>query len=351
MSVVNSALVLTVRYFLNSPPNRSGWVYGLYDFEVIDQLMICLPLLLAMVAPQVGTLDGYVFRAADGGPPRRPPTVELIEQGRTKYRKTTETDGNFVFNNVRSGDYTIRARFSDFVVAEEAVTVTSGGKNFAAVMLPKRRAKARTFRTVTADQLATQSDRDLQKKLRQAAGLASKGDLAGAARLYEQAAAESGTQPDVWDTLALLYFQMGRKDEAFSAFGKAMEQDPESLLPYTHLGTIYLDERKYKELLVVAKRALAIDSKWMTAYAFLGEAQAHAGELEAAQRSAEIASELTRGRAPGPYLLLAKVCWTRKDCAGARRHMERYLELKTSARELPEVLKSLELLRACGPVH
>jgi hypothetical protein len=30
--------------------------------------------------------------------------------------------------------------------------------------------------------------------------------------------------------------------------------------------------------------------------------------------------------------------------------MERYLQLKTSSRELPEVLKSLEMLRECGPV-
>ena len=44
--------------------------------------MICLLLSLAMVASQVGTLEGYVFRETDGGPPRRPLTVELIEQGR-----------------------------------------------------------------------------------------------------------------------------------------------------------------------------------------------------------------------------------------------------------------------------
>lgn len=311
--------------------------------------MICLLLSLAMVATQLGTLEGYVFREADGGPPRRPLTVELLEQGRAKYRKTTEADGEFIFSNIRVGSYTIRARFSDFVIAEEAVTVTSGTKNFAAVMLPKRRAGARTFRTVTADQLAMQSDRDLQKKLRQAADLTSKGDFAGAVRLYEQAAA-AGIQPDVWNALGLLHFQMGKKDEAFRAFAKAMEQDPEYLLPYAHLGTIYLEERRYKDLSVVAKRALAVDSKWMTAYAFLGEAQANAGDLEAAQRSAETASELTRGRAPGPYLLLAKVRWARRDCVGALRHMERYLELKTSAREIPEVLKSLEMLRACGPV-
>jgi tetratricopeptide (TPR) repeat protein len=275
--------------------------------------------------------------------------VELIEQGRARHRKTTEADGSFSFRNVKPGGYAIRARFNDFVMADDAVTVTNGGKNFAALMLPKRRAGARTFRTVSADQLAAQSDRDLQKRLRQAAELIAKGDFAGALQLYEGAAA-AGNQPNVWDGLGLLYSQMGRKDEAFKAFAKAIEQDPDSLLPYAHLGTIYLEEGKYKEVLVVAKRALAIDPKWMTAYAFLGEAQANCGELEAAQRSAEMASELAQGKAPGPYLLLAKVRWARRDCAGARRHMERYLELKTSAREIPQVVKSLEILRKCGPI-
>ena len=303
--------------------------------------MICLLLSLAMVAPQLETLEGYVFRETDGGPPRRPLTVELIEQGRAKYRKTTEADGSFVFRNVRPGGYAIRARFTDFAIAEDAVTVTSGGKNFAAIMLPKRRAGARTFRTVTADQLAVQSDRDLQKKLRQAAGLMAKGDLPERSGCMNRLLQKQGAQPSVWDGLAVLYFQMGRKDEAFHAFAKAMEQDPDYLLSYTHLGTIYLEERRYKDLLVVAKRALAIDSKWMTAYTFLGEAQANAGDLEAAQRSAEIASELTQGRAPEPHLLLARVRWARRDCAGARKHMERYLELKTSARELPQVAEVL----------
>jgi tetratricopeptide (TPR) repeat protein len=310
--------------------------------------MICLLLPIAMAAAQLGTLEGYVFRETDGGPPRRPLTVELIDQGRTGYRKTTKADGTFLFNKVQEGPYTIRARSSNFIIIEDVVTVTSKGKNFAAVMLPKRRAGAQTFRTVTADQLATQSDRDLQKKLKQAAGLVAKRDLAGAIRLYEQAAV-AATQPGLWDALGQLYLQMGRKDVAFQAFEKAIEQDPKYLLPYRHLGTVYLEERRFKELLAVANRALAIDSRWLTAYAFLAEAQVGTRDLEGAQRSAETAFELARGRAPGPYLLLAKIRWARRDCTVARKHMERYLELNTSARERPETLKSLEMLKACGP--
>jgi tetratricopeptide (TPR) repeat protein len=311
--------------------------------------MICLLFSLAMVTAQLGTLEGYVFREIDGDPPRRSLTVELIIQGRTKYRETTRTDGAFVFKKVQEGHYSIRTRFSDFIIVQDDVTVTSRGRNFVAVMLPKRWVGVSTFRTVTADQLAAQSDHELQKKLRQASGLAAKQDLAGAARLYEQAAM-TGHQPSVCDTLGLLYLQMGRNDEAFQAFEKAIEQDPKYLLPYAHLGAVYLEKRRYKELLAVANRALAADSRWLTAYTFFAEAQAGTGNLEAAQQSAETASKLARGRAPGPYLLLAKIRWARRDCASARRQMERYLELNTSARERPEILRSLEMLRRCRPI-
>jgi tetratricopeptide (TPR) repeat protein len=311
--------------------------------------VIYLLMTLTVVAAQLGTLKGYVFREADGGPPRRPLTIELINRGKSRYRETTNKDGGFAFNKLREGRYTIRARFSDYTIAEESVLVTSGEKNFAAVMMPKRRTRGQGFRTVTADQLSAQSDRKLQKIVRQAVELTDKGDLAGAAVLLEQAAAK-GSQPEYLDGLGVLYLRLGRKDQAFHSFEKAIEQDPNYLLPYNHLATVYLEERRYKDLLGVAKRALAIDSNWLSAYAFLAEAQVGIGDLPAAQRSAETASELARGKAPGPYLLQAKIRWTRKDCAGARILMERYLELNTSVRKLPETLKSLEILRACGSV-
>ena len=282
--------------------------------------MISLLLVFVMLTPQFGTLEGYVFGERDGGPPLRRLTVELIDQGRAKYRETTEADGSFEFNKVQEGHYTIRVRFSEYIIVEEAVTVTSIGKNFAAVMLPKRWAGARTFRTVTADQLAVQSNRDLQEKLTKAVKLTNQGDFAGAIRLYEQAA-EAGAQADIWDGLGLLYLRVGRKYDAFHAFEKAIDRDSEYLLSYAHVGAIYLKEQQYKELLAVAQRALLIDPKWLTGHAFLGEALLRSGDLEGAQRAAETASQLARGRASAPYLLLAKVRWARRDCCWrAQRH-------------------------------
>jgi len=311
--------------------------------------MLPLILYLALAAAPAGTLSGYVFRETDGNPPRRPMTVELSDGDRSRYHETTEASGMFVFPKVQEGHYTIRVRFGDFVAVDDHVTVTGSGNNFAAVMLPKRRAKAQDLRAVTAEQLASQSNGRLQKSLRKAAKLVARHDLSGAARAYEQVAAVEATA-GLWDTLGLLYLQMGKKDDAIHSFEKAIAQDPEYLLPYAHLGWFYQQERRYNELLKLANRALAADPQWMTAHAFLGEARVGTGDPGAALQCVQRASTLVQGKAPGPYLLMAEIRYMRQDCAGARKDLERYLELKTSARELPGTTKLVELLKACRPL-
>jgi tetratricopeptide (TPR) repeat protein len=302
---------------------------------------------LALVAAQIVTLSGYVFRESDGSPPRRPMTLELSDGGQTRYHETTEPGGKFEFQKVQEGHYTIRIRFGEFIVTEDQVTVTGGGENFAAVMLPKRRAGAQNFRAVTADQLASQSNRKLQKNLRKAAKLVARHELSGAARVYEQVAA-AGATADIWDTLGLLYLQMGKKDDSVRAFEKAIAADPEYLLPYAHLGWFYQEERRYSALLNLANRAVEVDSQWMTAHALLGAARAGTGEAEAALQSLQRASALVQGKAAGPYFLMAQMRFLRRDCAGARKDLEHYLELNTSARNLPGTARLLALLKTCG---
>jgi len=301
---------------------------------------------LAMAAAESGALEGYAFREIDGGAPRRPLTVELVDHGRVKYHQTTRAEGSFRFKNVRDGRYRIRARFNEFIITEDFVTVTSPGRNFIALMLPKRRAGAQGFGTVSAGQLAAQSNPEVQRMLREAARAADRQDWAGAVVIYERAMA-AGAHADVSDALGVLYGHLGRTEEALRAFEDAIHKEPKYLPSYAHLASVYLDERRYKELAAVARRALAMDPNWLTAHVYLAEAQASARDLAAAQRSAETASRLAQGKAAAPYLLLAKIRWARRDCAGARKAMERYLELNTSARPLPEVRKSVEMLQAC----
>lgn len=302
------------------------------------------PVLLAAV---LAGLQGYVFRETDGGPPRRPMTVELVQEGRSAYRETTQPNGTFEFSKVREGGYTLRARYNDFVLLEEIVAVSAGEPNFAAVMLPKRRVgTGPPFGTVSVGQLAARNDRDYQKKLREAGRLTRAHDFAAAATLYEEAL---GRHPsaEVFDTLALLYLQLGRNEEAFQSFEKAFAQDPRYLFPYTHLATVYLSERRYRDLLDLANRVVQLDPRWVTGQLYLAEAYAGLGNLDDARRAAQAASDLVHGKASGPHLVLARIHWEQKDCRQARKHLDRYLALHTSARATPEMQKSVEMLSGC----
>jgi tetratricopeptide (TPR) repeat protein len=301
---------------------------------------------LALAAAELASLAGYVFREAGGEPPRRPVTVELVVEGRVRQRRQCHQDGSFVFEKVPPGAYALRARAGDFILTEEPVSLQAGPNNFHALMLPKRWAGARTFATVSVDRLAAQADRTLQKALRRAAECAQRGDWTGAALLYEQAVARKAPA-DVWDALGLVYLRLDRRAEALRAFEKAIEADSGFLFPYAHLAGAYLEERRYQEVAAVAHRALAADPNWLTGHALLAEAQAGLAQWEAALQAAESASRAAAGRAPAPYLLLAKISWARGDCASARAHLERYLRLNSSARSLPETLRSLEKLSAC----
>jgi tetratricopeptide (TPR) repeat protein len=302
---------------------------------------------LALAAAELASLAGYVFREAGGEPPRRSVTLELVAEGRVRHRRQSGSDGSFRFEKVSPGPYALRARAGDFILTEEPVTVEAGRENFHALMLPKRWAGARTFGTVSVGRLAAQSDRSLQKALRQAAERAQHGDWAGAAALYEQAVARNAPA-DVWDALGLVYLRMGRKAEGLRALEKAIEADPGFLFPYAHLAGAYLEERRYREVAAVAGRALAADPNWLTGHALLAEAQAALGQWEAALEAAESAARIAAGRAPAPYLLLAKIHWARGDCTAARSHLEHYLRLNTSARGLPETARAFERLRACS---
>jgi hypothetical protein len=145
--------------------------------------------------------------------------------------------------------------------------VTSGGKNFAAVMLPKRRAGARTFRTVTAGSTRRTIRPRPAEDATAAAGLAAKG-LAGAVRLYEQAlSGGGGPQPGVRDGLACSIF---RWEEGRGLFAprEAMDQDP-NLPSLIRIWAPSTQRAKYKELLVVCKARFR-STRSGDGHAFLG---------------------------------------------------------------------------------
>ncbi len=258
---------------------------------------------------------------------------------------TTRPDGAFTFEKVAPGHYVIVARLPAGVFSNDFVEIVPGERNFAAVMLPKRRAGSTGF-TVSAETLARRSNQRLQNQIRQANRILESGDFARAAHEYEKIAA---TAPDagLYDGLALVYLQLGRRDQAYQAFEQALARDPQFLFAYSHLGAAYAGEGKYAELATLAARALEVDSRWAGAHLLLSEACVRTGLLDEAARHALTAGELMHGKSPDPHLLLARIRWSQQDCSAAREHLDRYLGLRSSARHAATLQPLMQAVQGC----
>jgi Tfp pilus assembly protein PilF len=304
-----------------------------------------MALATAPALPQAGALSGTVFWESRGFPPRYPFTVELLREGKVRHRKSTAAGGRFEFRKVPEGRYLIRARWQDFILVHDVVMISAAGPNFASLMLPKFRAGILPFATISYEQLLQLASRPSQKKLGEADRLLQSGDLAGAAQRYQEVLDATPTA-GVCDALGVLHYVQGRHDDARRMFESAIRRDPLFLLAHAHLTSMLLDQRLYGEAAAVAVRALEIDPKWATGHLLLASLRFRQNDLVEAAEHARIASETVRGKSPEPYLLLAKIARAQQDCATARRHLNRYLDLRTSARtDMQEIIKIIE---ACG---
>jgi tetratricopeptide (TPR) repeat protein len=246
---------------------------------------------------------------------------------------------------VAPGRYVLMPRFGTFVYGHEIVEVSAKGPNYAAVMLPKRTAGAVTG-TVSFEDLSRRSNQRLQGRIRQANQLLKKGDFEAAAREYEKILA---TDPaaGLYDGLALVYLQLGRKEEAYRALENALSENPKFLLPYSHLGSLYVDDRKHSELALLAAQALHVDSTWAGGHLLMAEAQLRSRNFAAAIRHARTADDLMRGKSPDPHLLLARALWMQNECGPAQEHLTHFLQLRTTAGLLPEFSQVIGAIRAC----
>jgi tetratricopeptide (TPR) repeat protein len=145
----------------------------------------------------------------------------------------------------------------------------------------------------------------------------------------------------------MVYMQLERKEDAYSAFEKALARDPKFLFPYVHLAALYASDAKHAELRVLASQALEMDPQWAGAHLLMAEASLRARQAEAAAHHARRAEELSGGKSPDPHLILARVRWFQNECGPARRHLDRYLALRTSARLSPEHQTFLRAVQDC----
>ena len=82
--------------------------------------------------------------------------------------------------------------------------------------------------------------------------------------------------------LGLVYFGMGKHQEAIALYQKAIETKPDSKIVYNHLGSAYSAVGNKDEAITAFQKAIGLDPKFAPAYYNLGNAYSSIGEKERA---------------------------------------------------------------------
>jgi len=102
---------------------------------------------------------------------------------------------------------------------------------------------------------------------------------------------------NAYNNLGVAYYDMGRKEEAIAAYKKAIEAKPDSIEAYINLVSIYHNMGRKEEAIPLYKKAIALNPGYFDAYNNLGIAYIKMGKREDAIAAFKKALEINPDRA------------------------------------------------------
>lgn len=108
------------------------------------------------------------------------------------------------------------------------------------------------------------------------------GDRKGAVEDFKAAIAQAPGESSAWNSLGLLYGDMGATREQEAALRKAIELDPDDPVGYANMALYYLDQGRVKDAKVMIDKALAVDPAFDVALVARGRYFLQTGEPDKA---------------------------------------------------------------------
>lgn len=128
-------------------------------------------------------------------------------------------------------------------------------------------------------------------------------DFQKAAEFYREAAALHPEIPELNANLGLMYFQIGKHEEAIGAFRRAIRLKPRLFVPNLFLGLEYLKLKRFAEAIPYLKEAALTKSADLQVQLALGQAYAGSGKTRLASAAYFRATQLDPGNADAWYRL------------------------------------------------
>ena len=169
---------------------------------------------------------------------------------------------------------------------------------------------------------------ELLARTTEAKGLISRGDFAGAEKIYREMLKVAPKNAYLLSNLGVALFREGKYKLSEETFRKAVEVDENDGFTHCALGILYYSQAKYDVAMDELRRALEINPKDATAHNYLGLALGLKGAAEEAENELEISVMLDPKYADAAFNLAVALATAQPPKkAAARKYYKQAIDL------------------------
>jgi len=261
--------------------------------------------------------------------------------GGTISTQYSSSNGEFEFDGLPKGDYTIDIEVKDYEPLHQSVEVSTNSEIGISISLVKTAKAAIPIAqlSISAHQLSVpRKARDEYEK-----GMALiyvKSDYRAAIAQFQLAIKDFPTYYEAYADEGTAYYQLQELDSAEVAIRKSIElsqgQYADALF---NLAEILTDTKRYTEAEAISRKGISVDkSSWRGPFE-LARALIRLNQTDEAEKSAQQSRDMMPDNPP-VYLLLANVHIQKKDYPSLVRDLDEYLRLAPSSPEADQARKT-----------
>lgn len=288
--------------------------------------------------------------------------VRLESFGSGDLTVISDVNGNFGFQSLRPGSYTVVIEGGEYFESERETVLVEGGsasgrrqagivpmsRPFVVQVYLRSKSSSTTTKTGVLNAALAAVPKRAADLYQQAVASSAKGN-------YEQAVSELKQALVIYPGFALAlnelgvqYLKMGQPQKAVEPLRAALKVEPDNFIARLNYGIALIESKNSAEAEIQLRMAVSKnDSSW-SAHMYLGVSLIGLNRLDDAEQ--ELLRALTVGgpRLGLPRYYLGGIYWKRREYQKAAVELEKYLESAPNAPNAEKVRGTIKELRAKG---
>jgi Tfp pilus assembly protein PilF len=293
------------------------------------------------------SIDGFV-RDEQNPRPVENVRVELRQSGGTPMGSAfTRGNGEFEFDGLPSGDYTIEINLRDYEPVRQSVTISSTSVRGLSIFLtrPVKMGSPVMGATISAHQLSVphKARDEFEKGMMLSYG---KSEYRAAIEQFQKAIKDFPTYYEAYSEEGEAYYRLGEMGPAEEALRKSIDLSSGQYADACFiLAGLLTDGNRYKDAANMARKGMSVDnSSWLGPFE-LARALNGLKQPEEAEKNATRSRDIMPDN-PAVYLLLANIHIQRRDLNALVKDIDDYLRLAPNGPDADRARKTRESAKA-----